>query len=79
METLGCTLGNFVPLMLKILIKIYPSREEYLGGASSKLMLDHTNHLLESLLSLVPGMNKKSIKALFEDTVQGSLSQDYCS
>jgi hypothetical protein len=64
-----------MPLILKTLIGVYPSlkdesalkSEENVGERTSrsKLLLDHSNHLLESLLTLLPGMNKKCLRLMF--------------
>lgn len=81
-----------MPLIIKTLITIYPSlrdREESVlkteenlversqSSTRTKLLLDHTHHLLESLLSLLPGMNKRCLKVMFEDILEASVSEDY--
>jgi hypothetical protein len=41
------------------------------------LILDHINHLLESLLGLLVGMNKKYLKVIFEEIITVSISEEY--
>lgn len=39
------------------------------GTSRSKLVIDHINHLLETLLGLVSSMNKRHLKVLFNEIV----------
>jgi hypothetical protein len=79
-DILGCSLGNFMPLILKTLILVYPtlkerdesgikiengSADKLSTSGRTKLLLDQTNHLLESLLSILPGINKKCLKMMY--------------
>lgn len=76
-ENLGCSLGSLMPMVLRSLISGYPAEgeggrvrtEENQGNQLSnrtKLILDHINHLLESLLTLLPSMNKKFLRLIFD-------------
>lgn len=79
-----------MPIIVKTLIGVYPPKKEELTlkteqwltektqtNSRTKLLLDNFNHLFQSLLSLLPGMNKKCLKMIFEEIIQVSLSEEY--
>lgn len=75
-------------MVLKNLMGIYPLQKEELKTEENqgernqlsnrtKLILDHINHLLESLLALLPAMNKKYLKLIFEDIIVNSTAEHH--
>lgn len=92
LESLGCSIGSYLPQLIKSIISTYPGHEGQtnlhynplscrLGismeeeqarsapGYSSKLVMDHHHHLLESILNLVPALSRNICRLLFQEVV----------
>ena len=69
-DTLGCALAGVVPQLLRALVQLYPPpglpRTQEDPPIRSKLLVDHINHLLESLLTLLPAMSRPHLRRIFE-------------
>jgi hypothetical protein len=98
-ETVGCSLSQMVPQLLKTIILTYPLKPSQdplnlgvevtqldcrhktestlqtdLSSSKSKTLVDSYHHLFETLIGLLPLMNRKFLRSMFKDIIVPNLS-----